>query len=620
MKLKQSLLIIIVFLLYSNSLLSEDLRVIYPNGGNDLIVDSVITIKWEATDPNVPVTIEYSFDYGVAWNIIEDEYIGSELEWKVPPVVSKECLIKVYSAFSASDIVWQKSYGGKKQEHAHEIKKTDDGGYIVAGFITSLNDDVGGLEQQSDFWILKLDELGEKEWEKVYGGSNGDKPTSIHQLPDGGYIVAGYTTSTDGDLSYRTDYGFVTWVVRLDKLGNMIWNKIYGTNSIDFSRTLELTDDGGFIIWGITDPKKNSNGTLDYSDYHILKLDEEGTIEWEKIYGGGNIDNVYSIIQTDDKGYIVTGYTDDSDVGNNNGSYVLWVLKLYNNGEIEWEKSYGGTNDDYANGIIQTTDGGYIILSSSFSRDGDISNYNGSKDILVIKISSNGLVEWSKNYGGSNIDIPFSIKETKEGNFVIAGCTQSNDGDIESFKGIVDAWTFEIDNMGKLIWNKSFGGSGSEYFYSLELAEDGDIVFAGFTNSSDGDVVREYQYDDIWIVKYNPYKKVFLSDQSDSLFSIRWYDIKDDDDEVSEDKFHFTVLPNVTSTDVAVSLYLETEQIITLELFDNIGRRMETILSGVQPFGLLNINLDLSPYSSGRYYLRLITPKFNITKKIELLN
>lgn len=203
---------------------------------------------------------------------------------------------------------------------------------------------------------------------------------------------------------------------------------------------------------------------------------------------------------------------------------------------------------------------------------------------------------------------------------MIAGCTQSNDGDIESFKGIVDAWAFEIDNKGKLIWNKSFGGSGSEYFYSLELAEDGDIVFAGFTNSSDGDVVREYQYDDIWIVKYNPYKKVFLSDQSDSLYSIRWYDIKDDDDEVSEDKFHFTVLPNVTSTDVAVSLYLETEQIITLELFDNIGRRMETILSGVQPFGLLNINLDLSPYSSGRYYLRLITPKFNITKKIELLN
>jgi len=331
---------------------------------------------------------------------------------------------------STGEIEWQRTYGGIYWDEAFSIQQTSDGGYIVAGFTLSFG---AGDE---DSWILKLNSAGDIEWQYTYGGSKHDSFHSVQQTSDGGYIVAGDTASfgdESGDI----------WVLKLLSTGEIEWQYTYGGIFSDYSPSIQQTSDGGYIVASSSE----SFDAID-SDFWVLKLDSNGAIEWQHAYGGGDNDCARSIQQTCDGGYIVAG---DGTINND-----FWILKLDLSGDIEWQRTYGGDGGNYARSIQQTSDGGYVVAGYTgyFGM--------GSFDFWILKLDLSGDIEWQRTYGGSNGDSAQSIQQTSDGGYVVAGHTWSfginyddffiiklySDGDIDSscgFIGISDALVISTD-------------------------------------------------------------------------------------------------------------------------------------------------------------------------------
>ncbi len=289
----------------------------------------------------------------------------------------------------APHIEWQKALGGSSSDVASSIQQTADGGYIVAGYSYSNDGDVTGNHGQNDYWIVKLDGNGNTQWQKALGGSSGDEAQSIQQTADGGYIVAGLSWSNSGDVIGNhgiSDY----WVVKLDGNGNIQWQKALGGSGYDKATSIQQTADGGYIVVGET--YSNDGDVTGYhggGDYWVMKLDDSGNIQWQKSLGGSNLDVATSIQQTADEGYIVAGYSysNDGDVSGNHGDGDFWVVKLAGNGNIQWQKVLGGSYLDKAYSIQQTADGEYIVAGESLSTDGDVTGNHGSLDYWVVKLA-----------------------------------------------------------------------------------------------------------------------------------------------------------------------------------------------------------------------------------------
>jgi len=297
---------------------------------------------------------------------------------------------------------WAKTYGGSGGDFASSIQQTTDGGYIVAGSTYSF----GASYDYFDFWVLKLDSNGNVTWQKTYGGSGDDVATSIQQTTDGGYIVAGLTDSF-GVAGYENDD---FWVLKLDSNGNITWQKTYGGSDYDYAYSIQQTTDGGYIVAGST----GSFGA-DYGDSWVLKLDSNGNVTWQKTYGGSGDDVASSIQQTTDGGYIVAGSTDSFGAGGSDA----WVLKLGSNGNVTWQKTYGGSGDDVATSIQQTTDGGYIVAGSTDSFGAGGYDY----DFWVLKLDSSGEISGCDTIKTSNA--PVRNTSVTPGNSSIVGITSN---------------------------------------------------------------------------------------------------------------------------------------------------------------------------------------------------
>jgi hypothetical protein len=301
---------------------------------------------------------------------------------------------------STGDISWQRCLGGSGLEEARFIKQTSDGGYIIAGNATSNNGDVSGNHGSNDFWVVRLNSSGEISWQNCLGGSDNDLAYSIEQTSDGGYIVAGETRSNDGDVSGYHGYTNLdgrgdAWVVKLDGSGNMSWQKCLGGTWKDGAQSIKQTSDGGYILAGATGSSDGDVSGLHGGDWDtdiwVVKLSSSGNISWQKCLGGYEFDTAYSIQQTSDGGYILSGWTqsNDGDVSGHQGISDLWVVKLSSNGSISSQKCLGGTDTDgeWANDIQQTSDGGYIVTGRTESNDGDVSGNNGALDFWVVKLT-----------------------------------------------------------------------------------------------------------------------------------------------------------------------------------------------------------------------------------------
>jgi len=316
------------------------------------------------------------------------------------------------------NMMWQSCLGGSRDDSFCSIEQTSDGGYIVAGDTLSEDGDVNGLHEdssgylpKSDCWVVKLDSQGNMMWQKCLGGSSSEGANSIQETKDGNYILAGYTGSKDGDVNgWHEGYNgnspyYDCWVVKLDRQGNMLWQKCLGGSSSEGANSIQETKDGNYILAGYTGSKdgdvngwhEGSYGYTPSSDCWVVKLDRQGNMLWQKCLGGSSSEGANSIQETKDGNYILAGYASskDGDVNGWHESYIgnlpyydCWVVKLSSaNGAMQWQKCLGGNERDEAYSVVQTNDEGYIMIGMSLSNDGDLSgNMCPGQNFWMVKL------------------------------------------------------------------------------------------------------------------------------------------------------------------------------------------------------------------------------------------
>lgn len=424
-------------------------------------------------------------------------------------------------------IEWQKAIGGTGTDLTNWVLPTTDGGYIVAGSTDSQNGDVTGYHvggygcyigcgstyveicgYYPDALVVKLNSTGAIQWQKSLGGTGSENLLCIQPTADGGYITSGYTFSNDGDVSgyHPGNNEADAWVVKLNSSGDIQWQKALGGSGCDYVNRVLPTADGGYILAGHTDSQDGDVASASEKDIWIVKLSSSGAILWEKTIGGSYDEFAYALQVTADGGYIIAGNTNsnDGDVSGFHGGNEpdAWVVKLSGSGTIEWKKTLGGTMYDCAKSVQPTTDGGYIVSGETKSNDGDVNGgNNGSQDAWIVKLTSNGALQWQKTYGGFNDENAQSIQVLADGGFIVSGYTNSDNGNVSGNHGAQDAWLLRLNSSGNLIWQKSLGGTGNEKGQCIQPASDGGVIVAGQTNSNNGNVSGLHGGIDAWIIK-----------------------------------------------------------------------------------------------------------------------
>lgn len=405
------------------------------------------------------------------------------------------------------------TFGGSKNDVAQSVVATTDGGFVVLGYTQSMDGDVSGKANESfDFWVLKFDSEANLEWNQTYGGTGDDRGNDIIQTQDGGYIILGYTDSTDGDITVNNGFRDF-WLARINRTGTLTWQKSFGFSGADEGTTLIQTSDNHILVAGVLDVTASgglgndgrSSNRHSGGDYWAIKVSLDGNFVWSRYYGGSFTDTPKGIVETPSNEFIFAGSSDsdDVDINNNKGTYDFWVVKSDANGAIIWEKSYGGSEIDEARAIVSSGDGNYIIVGDTRSNEQDVSFNNGAADLFVIKISDDGDLLWNRSYGGSSFDVPRSINPTLDGGFIIAGSSRSSDGDVARNQGQNDAWIVKVDNNGQLIWETTTGGSEIDFAYDAVQLQNGTIIAVGETSSSNGDITENKGFTDLLIVKLN---------------------------------------------------------------------------------------------------------------------
>ena len=387
-------------------------------------------------------------------------------------------LIPIGSATPNMTIEWQKCFGGSELDYAaSNIIQTSDGGYFVAGKTSSHDGDVSGNHGMEDFWVIKLNPAGDLQWQKCLGGSRDDEAHAAIQTTDGGFLVSGYTESNNGNVSGNHGDQDV-WVVRLNQTGDLQWQKCLGGTGSDISHGAIQTSDGGFLIAGETASNDgNVSGNHGSLDFWIIKLNAEGGIQWQKCLGGSGVDGSFSIssIQTRDGGYLVAGESasHDGDVSGNHGGTDLWVVKITSTGSIEWQKCLGGTRNDgaWSAGLLEAADGGYVIAGETASTDGDVSGNHGNRDSWVVRLNQTGNIEWERCLGGPDEELTSSISQTSDGGYLVSGGTSSDSGHVSGNHGNTDFWLVKILPSGAPEWQKCFGGSKNDGAYAASGLE-----------------------------------------------------------------------------------------------------------------------------------------------------
>lgn len=359
-------------------------------------------------------------------------------------VAAMLCIGRVF-AQPNPDTLWTRMYGGSSEDYAESVQQTTDSGYVIAGATASFG--AGSY----DFYVVKTDAQGDTIWTRTYGGSYNDIAYSIQQTTDGGYVAAGGTRSfgTGGDF----------YVVKTDGQGDTLWTRTYGGSGLSEAYSIQQTADGGYVVAGAT-------GAGDY-DVYVVKINNQGDTLWTRIYGGRGDDVAFSIQQTTDGGYVVAGYT----ISFGAGYEDVYVVKTNSQGDTVWTRTYGGINLDEASSIQQTSDGGYVIAGTTDSFGA------GSYDLYVVKTDAQGDTLWTRTYGGSGDDVASSIQQTTDGGYVVTGYTDSFSA------GGYDFYVVKTNSQGDTLWTRTYGGIHNDEAAFVRQAADGGYVVAGWTYS-----------------------------------------------------------------------------------------------------------------------------------------
>lgn len=525
-------------------------------------------------------------------------------------------LLFFYSLLAQSqDILWEKSYGGKHADYLFDAQPTADYGFILAG--SSLSNKTGNKTEDNhgdlDYWVWKMNEKGDLDWQKSLGGSGFDLLQSIKNTKDGGFILAG-TSNSPNDFQKKDTCKGVTdfWVIKLDAKGGEQWQKTIGGGGQDELITAFQTRDGGYILGGSSSSnpsikKNNSNekSSLDAKpdlygkseksrgnmDYWIVKLDKVGVVQWQKTYGGEYTDLLRSMEQTKDGGYVLGGYSNSPQSGDKTDANIgigdYWIVKIDDKGAIEWQKTYGGNGDNELYVIHQTDDGGYIAGGNSNSTSpltslgGMVSN---GTDYWVLKMDDKGTIVWSETYDFGKVDILTSLVENNDHTYLIGGYAQSeNSNSLTTIvkrdkEGINDYIALKIGEKGEILWSKTVGSSGEDILRKLIETRDGGYLLTGTSNAkSSRDKNSAIGSNDFWVVKLKDKKKPL------------------------QEKATIEAIPNpaITFTNIIIGYEFETG---TATLVDMAGRILQQFSINSR-----TVPVDLSRYPNGVYVVNIKT-------------
>jgi len=464
--------------------------------------------------------------------------------------------------YAQPDTLWTRTFGGTEDEGGYSVQQTTDGGYIIAGYTCSYG------AGAADVWLIKTDSNGDTLWTKTFGGSGTDKGYSVQQTIDGGYIVVGETNS------YGAGY-YDVWLIKTDSDGEVLWTETFGGPNWDRGECVQETSDSGYIVVGWT----HSFGAGD-ADVWLIKTDSNGDTLWTKTFGKAHWEGGYSVQQTTDGGYIVSGSTNSFGAGADD----VWLIKTNSNGDTLWTKTFGGYLSDFGRSVQQTSDGGYIVA-------GWTGTYDAAGDFYLIKTDSLGDTLWTRVYGGTDADRGYSVRQTADGGYIVTGYTLSYG------PGGYDVWIIKTDSMGDTVWTSAYGTVVAPYNdigYSVRQTTDGGYIVAGYAEIY-GPEARQ-----VWLIKIAPEVGIEESVKSkDARFLLNY--------------------PNPFTGVAEIGYGLPEDTRVIISIYNCLGQKVATIVDAKKSRGYHTANWDAKKMSAGVYFIKLKVEDYTETEKIVLL-
>lgn len=419
--------------------------------------------------------------------------------------------VQIHAQTPEPSIISQRTLGGSSNEILNSTYATSDGGYILGGQTASANGDVQGSRKGfSDGWIVKINTAGTIEWQVDLAGSRDDLVTSVKETPDQGFIVLGYTSSTDGDF-FGNHGGTDIFVTKLSKIGSVDWIKCFGGTLDEKSGEIIVSSEGGYLFTGSA---KSFNGDLlskfpTDADAWVVKITSDRIISWQQIFNSTYTDLCKAVKQLSNKNYVIV-----SNIGIASGTNQredIFVSILLPNGNVSRQNSYGGSRQDLAASIETTPDGGFVIMGKSNSNNGTLTKNQGNFDIWILKMTATGTMQWQKTFGGSEIegglgtDTFGTIKPTDDGGYVFTSSTNSKNGDIQlpttPWAGTNSrVWVVKLNCKQDIQWQKIVGGNLSDYGVFVNKNADESYTITANANSADGDILGNKGGQDFWFI------------------------------------------------------------------------------------------------------------------------
>lgn len=562
--------------------------------------------------------------------------------------------------------LWTKTFGGTNIDVGYSVHQTADGGYIIAGYTRSF-----GLMSGRNVWLIKTDALGNEQWNNAFGGDNDEEAYSVRPTSDGGYILTGYTKSfglggndvllikTDSSgnsqwirtfggaqddegysLTLDHDGGYViagatssfgagsrdVFLIKTDEAGNLVWSRTLGGMSSDGARSVQKTSDGGFIITGWT----FSYGPGYVGNAWLVKTDSAGYQQWNQAFGGSDVDRGYSVQETTDGGYVITGYTASYGAGLDD----LWLIKTDSSGTLEWDKTYGGSGRDYGNYVQQTLDGGYVITGYTLSYGA------GGDDLWLIKTDAGGNEEWRTTFGGSQSDVGYEVHQTADGGYIVVGHTLS------SGAGMHDVYLIRLAPPAKPL----FAVSPDSLWFGSILVGDTLLDSVCVNNHGTASLVIDSVASTNSFFTVSPTSGIILPDSSAYFYiqlaanapgpqegSIIFYhnaatspdSIMVKADVLTElihnegidvtDYVLYQNYPNPFNASTNIEFRNPKKEFVSLRIFNISGEEVATIVSVQLSAGYHTFKFNASNLPSGVYLYRLQTGSYTATKKMVVL-
>ncbi|MDD5528985.1 MAG: T9SS type A sorting domain-containing protein [bacterium] len=448
---------------------------------------------------------------------------------------------------------WAKTFGADSFEYGHSVQQTSDTGYVVVG--TTYSYGAG----KKDIWLIKTNPSGDTLWTRTFGGSEEEDGREVQQTSDGGYIIIG-----------NNWYGI--WLIKTGASGDTAWTKIFYKDDWVEGFSVQQTLDGGYILTG-----RAVLQSANVNDVWLIKTSASGDTLWTKTFGGTEWDQGESVRQTSDSGYIIAGTTESYGAGDRD----IWLIKTDKSGNTMWTKTFGGTGWDEGRAVKQTSDGGYIIVGTKESYG------TGTSDIWLIKTGISGDTVWTRTFGGSGENEGFSVQQTKDNGYVVAGSTDSSGG-----------WLVKTTSTGNTMWTKAFGDikMGARCLSVQQTLDKGYILtgYAWYLETEDADV---------WVAK------------TDSLGNVGVEEKLNIKNQISKLKIGQNPFVSTTTIRYSVPKYTSTR----LTIYDLSGRCVKTLVDGEKEAGSYSVNLNAKELKTGIYFVKLCVGSYKETKKIVLM-